>query len=365
LILFRYLGKEILSTTSAVTLVLLMIVLSGRFVRYLAEAAQGKIDPEAVVSLMMYRVPGILELILPLSLFVGLLLALGRLYVDSEIRVLFAAGISRVRLAVYSLPPVVIVGFLVGWLTLELAPHSYQQMSRLLEQQKNRSEFDTLKERKFQKIRSGNGVIYVESIQEGTRLLKHVFIFQQGSGQDSADEVLVASRGIQDIRGDEKYLILGGGHRYELRDDHSFITTEFSEYGKKLIPDEEFDLEKIREDALPTSALISSDRNGHIAVLQWRYSLILLVPLVAVLAIVLSETDPRQGRYARLLPAIVLYFVYLVLLNLARDKLAGGDIPAWIGLWWVHLLFLVMTLVIWNWPRLKMFRYKAGSGAKS
>src|SRR3546814_5551804 len=67
----------------------------GRFIKYLAQAASGALDPGSLFLIMGFRLPGFLQLILPLGLFLGILLAYGRLYLDSEMTVLSATGMSQ------------------------------------------------------------------------------------------------------------------------------------------------------------------------------------------------------------------------------------------------------------------------------
>jgi len=144
LIVFRYLSRELLITMSAVSAVLLVIIMSGRFIKYLAQAAQGVLDPGVLLLIMGFRLPGFLQLILPLGLFLGILLAYGRLYLESEMTVLSATGMSQRRLLAYSLAPAALVAALVGWLSLGLAPQGIAEVDRILNQQDSLTEFDTL-----------------------------------------------------------------------------------------------------------------------------------------------------------------------------------------------------------------------------
>ena len=73
MIVFRYLSREVLLTLSAVSAVLLVIIMSGRFIKYLAQAASGQLDPGSLFLIMGFRLPGFLQLILPLGLFLGIL----------------------------------------------------------------------------------------------------------------------------------------------------------------------------------------------------------------------------------------------------------------------------------------------------
>ena len=91
----------------AITAVLLLTVMSGRFIKYLGEDTADGLSADLLVSVMGYRIPGFLEIILPLGFFLGILMAYGRLYLDSEMTVLTACGTSLRRLVMITLVPAV------------------------------------------------------------------------------------------------------------------------------------------------------------------------------------------------------------------------------------------------------------------
>lgn len=132
MIVFRYLSREVLVTLSAVSAVLLVIIMSGRFIKYLAQAAQGMLDPGVLFLIMGYRLPGFLQLILPLGLFLGILLAYGRLYLESEMTVLSATGMSQQRLLAMTMAPAALIALLVAWLSLSLAPQGVTQVAQII-----------------------------------------------------------------------------------------------------------------------------------------------------------------------------------------------------------------------------------------
>ena len=78
-----------------------------------------------------------------------------------------------------------------------------------------------------------------------------------------------------------------------------------------------------------------------------------MVLIVTLLAVPLSRTDPRQGRYAKVLPAVMLYFAYLVMLNGLRGALESGSVPIGVTLLPVHLLFLLIAALLLGWDRIK------------
>lgn len=90
--------------------------------------------------------------------------------------------------------------------------------------------------------------------------------------------------------------------------------------------------------------------------LQWRLSFPILVLIVTLIAVPLSRVNPRQGRFLKLLPAILLYMSYLALLVAARSALDKGKLPIELGLWPVHAIFLIIGLVLVYWQPLQLRR---------
>ncbi|AMR65995.1 MULTISPECIES: LPS export ABC transporter permease LptF [Pseudomonadaceae] len=363
MIVFRYLSREVLVTLSAVSAVLLVIIMSGRFIKYLAQAAQGVLDPSVLFLIMGYRMPGFLQLILPLGLFLGILLAYGRLYLDSEMTVLSATGMSNRRLLGYSMAPAAIVAVIVAWLSLGLAPQGVAEVAKIFNQQDAMTEFDTLVPGRFQAMKDGSRVTYTEGLSDDRGQLAGVFISEkrmqrQVEGEkpkQSGITVLVAEKGRQVIQADgSRYLILENGYRYDGNPGQAdYRATQYETHGV-LLPKPSVSAEIGEREAVPTRELIGSDEPRYQAELQWRLSIPLLVFIVTLLAVPLARVNPRQGRFLKLLPAILLYMAYLALLIGARGQLDKGKIPMELGLWWVHALFLLIGAALFLWQPMKL-----------
>ena len=367
MIVFRYLSREVLVTLSAVSAVLLVIIMSGRFIKYLAQAASGALDPGVLFMIMGFRLPGFLQLILPLGLFLGILLAYGRLYLESEMTVLSATGMSPQRLLGLTMAPAALVALLVAWLSLSLAPLGVAQVQKIIAQQDALTEFDTLVPGRFQTLRDGTRVTYTEELSDDRVNLSGVFIsekrFNQDKTKDRAPSVLVAEKGHQEVRADgNRYLILQNGFRYDGNPGQAdYRAIRYDTYGV-LLPKPEVAQEVTEREALTTKELFGQPGVREQAELQWRLSLPLLVFVVTLMAVPLSRVNPRQGRFLKLLPAILLYMVYLTMLISVRGALEKGKLPMSLGLWWVHGLFLLIGLGLMYWEplRLKRAARKAG-----
>jgi lipopolysaccharide export system permease protein len=361
LIVFRYLSREVLVTLSAVSAVLLVIIMSGRFIKYLAQAASGALDPGVLFQIMGFRLPGFLQLILPLGLFLGILLAYGRLYLESEMTVLSATGMSQQRLLAITLAPATVVALLVAWLSLGLAPQGVARVAQILNQQDALTEFDTLVPGRFQMLRDGSRVTYTEELSDDRVNLGGVFISEKresGDGKkDRGISVLVADKGRQEVDPNgNRYLILENGYRYDGNPGQpDYRAIRYETYGV-MLPRPEVSEDISEREAIPTGTLFASNERRDRAELQWRLSLPLLVFVVAIMAVPLAKVNPRQGRFLKLLPAILLYMAYLTILISLRSALEKGRVPMSLGLWWVHALFLAIGVAMMGWGPWKLAR---------
>ena len=353
MLIFRYIAKDLLISTFAVSGVLLILVASGRFVKYLARAAAGEMDAGVLLAIIGYRLPGFLELILPLAFFLGILLSYGRLYVQSEMTVMRACGMSVRRLVVYTMIPAVFVASIVAWLSLDVSPSGMQKAEALLLAQKERGELDGLIAGHFHPLQGGRGVTYTEEVTK-QKEMRDVFLAENNPDAVEGKQLVlvVAPTGHVRVSPDPKeanFLVLEDGYRIEgVPGNADYQITRFEEYGQRLSkPEESRSRDKV--DTLATGALMSSTLPSHVATLHWRLSVPVLVLVVALLAIPLSKTDPRQGRFAKTLPAVVLYMVYLVSLSGARGLVEDGNTAALVLMWGIHILFLGIAVLLFNW----------------
>ncbi|HTN32440.1 MAG TPA: LPS export ABC transporter permease LptF [Marinobacter sp.] len=343
-IIFRYLIRQVMISMVAVSSILLLIFMSGRFLKYLGSAADGEIAAGVLFAIMGYRFPGFLELILPLGLFIGILLAYGRMYLESEMTVLFACGVSEEQLLLKTLVGSLPVMIIVGAMSLYVSPWGMKQVEQIFNEQRQATEFEMLLPGRFQTFGSGGRVTYTEGLSDDKRELHGVFIAEHNKG-DEGLTIFMAKSGSQliDNNTGSRFLILKGGGRFDGSPGQlDYNITDFEAYGLKIQSGTKGTKEL--EEGVTTWKLMQSDTLADRALLHWRFSLPLIVPIVTLLAVRLSRVNPRQGRFFHLLPAMLVYITYLGLLIVARDAMTDGKVPEWVGMLWVHGLFLGLGL---------------------
>jgi lipopolysaccharide export system permease protein len=345
-VLNRYLMREMLGTHLAVTLVLLLIIVGGTVARILRDAAEGRIPADVLLPLVALGSVQGLILLLPVSLFLALMLGLGRLYKDSEMAALQACGVGPARLyqaiAWVTAPMLVLVTVLVIW-GAPLASAAIEQVRADAEQ---RSDLVGVSPGRFLETRVGGRVFFIEGYTSDGSAMRNVFIHSHGP---EGTEVVTARRAesqVDAVTG-QRYLVLHDGRRYLGEPgQREFRILEFRTHGMR-VPDPEGGRRRGALDSVPTADLVGSTRRGAQAELQWRLSMPISMILLAALALPLAHTrNPRQGRFGRLTVAIVVYVVYANFLILAKSWYANGQTPPWLGMWWVHVVLVLLILVL-------------------
>jgi len=340
LIVFRYLSREVLTTTFAVTAILMLIITSMHTIGYLADAAAGEISTSAVLELTASRAPFFLQIILPLGLMLGVLLVHGRLHLDNELVVLKSCGMSNWNLVQLTLGPAVFVAVIVGFVGIYLTPSGVYHYKKIIIEQQGRQDLEMLVPGSFQSHGSTGQVTYAREIDNKGQLRD---VFVAAVDQDNQPYVLLASSAHQkQLNEQERFLIFEDGFRYSFPERNGVLEElSFQQYGL-LLADSKLIRSISHLDSVPTIDLIGSDRADYIGRLHWRLSLPVIPLVLAVLAVPLSRTSPRQGRFARLIPGILIFQLYITLLMEARSIVEQGDAGAWI-IWLIHIVGLLIA----------------------
>jgi lipopolysaccharide export system permease protein len=333
----------------AVTFTLLVIVISSRLVGYLGSAAAGDLPASLVFKVIFFRLPGFLELIMPLAFFISVLLALGRLYVDSEMVVIAACGVGPLRLLSIILVPALLVAIVVGFMSLVVSPYTALRVQHMLHDARNTSGLELLSAGRFRVINQGRGrVTYVDHMDPVSGEMRGVFAADRFAESDGSNRqvMVVAERGHIDIDPEtgERFLVLQQGTRYLGQPgDLAYQIMDFAKLGQLMEQPRATPLYR-KQDTLTTRELLLSRRPDSRATFQWRVSLALLVLVSSLTAMAMARTDHRRGRYGKLFPAFLIFMIYLVLLNAAREAVNKQQLPADFGLWWIHGVFLVLGI---------------------
>lgn len=354
MILRRYMTQQVAANTAIVLLFLMALMLGGRLIRYFGIAAEGRLDVGLLFAIIGYNIPTFLELILPLSFFIALMLVLGRMYVDHEMSVLFASGISRGRLTRLMIP--LITGLFVFQMGISLLakPWGLSNSEQIWQTQSLGSLLDLVRPKTF--ISSGNYHLYVDEFDKEKRELKNLYVVQQQtdkSGKIAKNDVIItATRAYQVPSKDtdsSMQLDLFQGRRYELGTNNAkYNQASFEKYRITL---EKPASEKITEtnvETQTTAKLLANTQKPEVkAELGYRFTMPWLIIIAAMLATPLAQVRPRQGRWLRLLPSVLIFASCAISIISLRTAIGKERISEYAYIWLI-LGFIAFALLL-NW----------------
>ncbi|AVJ16057.1 LPS export ABC transporter permease LptF [Serratia rhizosphaerae] len=353
MIIIRYLVRETLKSQIAILFILLLIFFCQNLVRVLGDAVDGDVPTNLVLSLLALSVPKMAQLILPLSLFLGLLMTLGRLYTESEITVMHACGLGKRTLIVAAMVLALFTALAAAANVFWIGPWASSHQDEVVAEAKANPSVAGLAEGQFKPSQDGNAVLFIGNVKGNT--FNDVFLAQLRPNGNQRPSVVVAEHGkINQSKDGSQVVTLDKGTRFEgtalLRD---FRITDFSDY-KAVIGHRAVVADNTEAEQMPMSALWQSDDQDARAEFHWRLTLVVSVVLMALLVVPLSVVNPRQGRVLSMLPAILLYLIFFLLQTSLRSNAGKGKLDPMLWIWLVNAVYLAIALALNLWDTVPM-----------
>ena len=335
----RAVRREFAHSAAGVFVALFAIMVTIQAIRLLGDAAAGKIASEAVAALLGFAALNYSAYLLSLTLFVSILLSLSRSYRDSEMVVWFSSGLSLTAwvrpVLVFALPLVVAISAL----TLFLSPWAQSMSSEYREKLSVRSDASQVAPGSFKEAASTDRVVFVEALADDATQVRNVFI---NSIQHGKLGVTMAATGYQETaENGDRFMVLEKGRRYEVvPGTPEFRIMEFDRYALRVETREARGIEQTPASTSTRELYRRGDR-ASLAELLWRINIPISAIVLALLAIPLSFVNPRAGRSANLILALLVYMVYSNLLSMSLAWVSQGKISWLTGLLAVHAVMLV------------------------
>jgi lipopolysaccharide export system permease protein len=333
MILYRYLLKDIFSHTVAVSLVFLFVVLSSRSIQYLEQVTRGELSSELVFWVILFRLPEFLELIIPFSFFLALVLVIGRICSDNEMIILEQNGFSNSRLLKLFLSSGLLIAFITGFLSFWVSPFFKENLDKIYQVTNFEDNFNSIQPGKFV-ILDDRSVIFAQDKEDN--ILSNIFLKLPEQEGTPSRNFLTAKRSY--ISKENPNLLLFEDGLSFNEDKTNQIEMQFESLSMNFRNDffrnqdvQQVDLTKVKHSSLEK---------------LWQISIPLLCLISVVLALPLSRVKPRQGRYAKILPSIFVFMTYLGLLLLVKGWIEEGSVTFPSSLLLVHAFFFLLGLFL-------------------
>jgi len=323
---------------------LLVILLTTFLVRLLNEATIGKVSAAAVGPLLGFAIFNFLPILLSLACFMAILLTLSRWYRDSEMTVWFSAGQSLTAwirpVLVFAIP----VMLVVGALTQELVPWAHGESLKYRKQVSDKNELGLVRPGVFRESTDGRRIFFIESTDKSGETVQNIFV---SDNQPDKLGITVAERGRQEIHDNgDRFIVLEKGHRYELKPNSPELREmDYEQYGFR-VETSSADNSIRHQDSTPTRELLMNPTRESLGDVVTRVGTTIMVVMLALLAIPLAYVNPRAGRSANMLIAVLIYAIYNNLMSLSQAWVAQGKLSFSIGVWAAHALMTLPLLLL-------------------
>ena len=344
MIIGSYLIREVVRPFLIVATVLLLIMVSYSAVEYLSDPASSLLGSHVVVRLIFAKTIVAFELFLPLAFFITLLIGLGKLYEDQEITAIGAAGVSVFGIVKLLLPLILIVTILTSLLSIYVRPWAYAIRYDSTHRAEQAHDFDRLESGHFYENEDEERVYFVNDVQPMSGIKQGVFV-----REEAIDFLRVIfskqAEQISEANQNNTQLFFRDGTAYRFgKNETDDLILEFEEL--RIIPEiEEADPRGFKRKAASTDHLLQSKNIKEIAELQKRLSAGVNALLLALVAVFFAKTQPRQGRYGKLVLGVFFFFSVYGFTLILKSALEQGQVPIYPGMWWVPI-FVLMVLVL-------------------
>lgn len=347
MIIDRYIVREIVRPLTGVCAVLVAVFIGYTFARYLTDAVDGVLPARTVLSLVLLRAAVALEVLLPITLFMSVVMALSRLHSEYEVIALSASGVhpARVTKAVFALAA--LTAAVVAGLSLFVRPWAYDESYRLRARAAMEVDVGRLEAGRFYERRRGNHVVFAERYDRAGARMEGVFVHEEDG---DTVRVIYARQAFErvDPVSARRVLVALDGRQYRIRlgEGHDRIV----EFERVEMPLKEEEITpEYRRKAAPTAELARSADRMDLLELQWRLTVPVSTVLLGLLGVPLSRTAPRRGKNARFGVAVLVYAAYYNVKALAKTLVENGTVSLVPGMLWVDgLLAVLVAAMLWG-----------------
>jgi lipopolysaccharide export system permease protein len=353
LIIDRHINLEILRPFVMGLGLLIMIYMGFSAAQQLAIAAEGQMDMLTALKLVGLRTLITLEILLPSAFFFSVLAAIGRLYKDSEMSAFYAAGVSRARILEAVLKLAVVIAIITGVISILGRPWAYRTSYELESQAEAQFELSQMTAGEFFNM-GGSDYTFIARDLDVSQGLHYGVFLQKNHPEQRRTEIIVAKTAAMPKLNPGKAMQASfyDGYNYILDDEeHQDITVKFKELIVRLSNEEA--QEQYRRKAETTLTLSQSFEPKDIAEYQWRITTPLATVLLALIAVPLARSAPRESRFRNISIAVIAYIALFSFVSVLRTMIEQGKLGPMPGLWGAYFIQAIILILLVSRPRMK------------
>ena len=355
-VLDRMIAKDFITTLLSVWIVVVVIIVSRKFVKILDLAIEGQIANDTLLTILGLKTVSNSITLLPAATFMALLMVLGRLYKEQEMSAIAAAGGGAGTLYRSVFIAAVPLALLTAGLSLYVSPWAENKVESIMRVGESTSDIRSIAQGKFSEYSCGDLVFYVESVSADKKMHS---VFVQDRKQAKLNIINAETSHFEELPGGLYMVFENGENIHGQPGNLNFVIEKFDEYAVRI---EEKAVSAFRTtNATATAKLWQSPVKKDIAELQDRINKPIGILLLSFLSVPLARISPRGGIYGSVLMGFLIYFSYGNLSGVMQSWIIKGSVSSWPGVLWVHLLLFMIGLLLllkwydyrWIWNNIK------------
>jgi lipopolysaccharide export system permease protein len=336
----RALSAELMSSSSAIFLIILGIVVAQRAGNIVRQVSKGILPNDAIGTILTFNLVQLMPMMMSLAIFLAVLLTLTRWHRDSEMVIWMNAGLSLRQWVIpifRFISPIILV---ISLFSLLIMPWATEKADNYREQLKKRDELSSISPGTFKESSNGERIYFIESFDKLGYEVKNIFVQSKQNGKTG---IITANSGSRyKAKNGDNFLRMEHGRRYEITPNTlEVMTTEFERYDVRIETKEAAPPSTSAQTKSTQSLLTDASLADH-AELHWRFAIPISTIVMVLLAIPLSFVDPRAGRSLNIMFAILIFIIYNNMLSIFQAWITQGKISILVGLWPVHLSFMLL-----------------------
>ena len=353
MIIDRHISWEIMRPFATGLGLLVLIFIGFSAARQLSLAAEGQLDMLTAFKLIGLNTLITLEILLPSAFFFSVLSAIGRLYKDSEMNALYAAGVSRARILEAVLKLALVVALITGFISIQGRPWAFRTSYALEAEAAAQFDLKQMATGEFVNLDGSDYVFIAKDIDLERGLHKGVFLQKSHNNNERSEIIVAESASLPTLNpGQATQAEFYNGYNYLLDNrQRQDMTLEFKELVVRLANEEA--QERYRRKAETTVKLADSSEPKDIAEYQWRITTPLATILLALIAVPLARSAPRESRFRNFSFALLVYIALFSMVSILRTWIEQGKLGAIPGLWSAYVLQAMLLVILVTQPRLK------------
>jgi len=330
-ILAIHLNTQIIKGFLTILIILTGLIFSSRLVGYFEQAAAGSLNSDIIFSVILFRLPDFLSLLIPFAFFLSLLIVISDLYHSNGIYAYFSAGVSRLQLMKYLTPFFAVTLIVCSLLSIYIAPYAKALSKNLIAEQSYEDKLLLLEPKTL--INLDNQPTFLHFNSYNDQLMEGVTFFVHEA--PSLSLIKADALEISNLN-NEMVLRFRNGSIYPDVNSPNKIKASFKELTHTI------EVDKALSNTFNLSKLLDFKQASTFIESQWNASIPMMLVGLLLLSFVFGKSNPRAGREGSLVTGVLIYIFYLSLLVAYRETYSNASDFMYYGLWPVHLLFLVI-----------------------